>query len=52
MNKFHKRIFERNDNRELLIYGRAEHAEKHTQELDVTLPSYHTCDGILLGKNG
>ena len=39
MNKFHKRNFERNDNRELYLYGRTEHTEKHTQELDITLPS-------------
>ena len=39
MNKFHKRIFERNDNRKLFIYGRTEHTETPAQELDVTLPS-------------
>ena len=39
MKKFHKRIFKRNDNRELLIYGRTEHTETPAQELDVTPPS-------------
>ena len=39
MSKFYKRIFERNDNKELLIYSRSEHIEKNTQELDIMLTS-------------
>ena len=39
MKKFHKRIFRRNDQRNLFIYSRNEHFEKNTTELDVTKQS-------------
>ncbi len=39
MKIFHKRIFKRNDGKNLLIYGRAEHIEKNTKELDITKSS-------------
>ena len=39
MNKYYKRIFKRSDKKELLIYGRKEHTEKNTRELDIALPS-------------
>ena len=39
MNKFHKRIFKRNDNRNLFVYSRKEHTEKNGQELEITLAS-------------
>ena len=39
MNKFHKRIFKRNDNTDLFIYSRDEHTEKNGQELEITLSS-------------
>tara|TARA_B100001105_G_C22031261_1_gene289945 strand:- start:13 stop:357 length:345 start_codon:yes stop_codon:yes gene_type:complete len=39
MNKLHKRIFKRNDHRNLFIYSREEHIEKNGQELEITLPS-------------
>ena len=39
MKNFSKRIFKRNDGRDLFIYGREEHAENSTKELDITQPS-------------
>ena len=39
MKIFHKRIFKRNDNKNLLIYSRAEHLEQHTKELSITKSS-------------
>ena len=39
MKKTYKRIFVRNDSRELYLYGYNEHIEKALKELDVTLPS-------------
>ena len=39
MNKFHKRIFKRNDQRNLLVYSREKHIEKNGQELEITLES-------------
>ena len=39
MNKFHKRIFKRNDNTDLFIYSREKHTEKNGQELEITLPA-------------
>ena len=34
--KMHKRIFKRNDGRDLLLYGHKPHTEKNTVELEVT----------------
>ena len=34
--KIHKRIFKRNDGRDLLLYGHKPHTEKNTVELEVT----------------
>ena len=34
MKKYYKRIFNRNDNKNLLIFSSKEHTEKNTQELD------------------
>ena len=39
MKNFSKRIFKRNDGRDLFIYGREEHTENSTKELDITQPS-------------
>ena len=36
MNNFHKRVFKRNDNRNLILYGRKKHVENHSKELDIT----------------
>ena len=33
--KIHKRIFKRNDGRDLLLYGHKPHTEKNTVELEV-----------------
>ena len=35
----HKRIFKRNDGRDLILYGHKPHTEKNTVEMEVTLPS-------------
>ena len=34
--KMHKRVFKRNDGRDLLLYGHKPHTEKNTAELKVT----------------
>ena len=39
MNNFYKRIFKRNDDRNLYIYNREKHIEKNGQELEITPPS-------------
>ena len=39
MEIFHKRIFKRNDSKNLLIYSREEHLEQHTKELSITKSS-------------
>jgi len=39
MKKFHKRIFKRNDNKNLYIYNLEEHIEKNTKELEITQSS-------------
>ena len=42
MHQIHKRIFTRNDNKELLLYGYQEHNETPSQELDVNdIPKPH-----------
>tara|TARA_B100001250_G_scaffold408086_1_gene429885 strand:+ start:381 stop:1436 length:1056 start_codon:yes stop_codon:yes gene_type:complete len=38
-NNYHKRIFKRNDGKDLMLYGREEHLEGNTKELDVTKSS-------------
>ena len=40
MNKFYKRIFKRNDNKNLFIYSKIEHTEKSGPELESNLLSY------------
>ena len=39
MKIFHKRIFKRNDGRNLFLYSREEHTQKNTKELDITKSS-------------
>ena len=39
MKNYHKRIFKRNDGRELFLYGRNIHNEKNTEELEATKES-------------
>ena len=42
MNQIHKRIFIRNDKKELYLYGYNEHQESSSQELDITeIPKPH-----------
>ena len=42
MSQIHKRIFVRNDNKELYLYGYKEHKESPSQELEVTeIPKPH-----------
>ena len=36
MPQIHKRVFVRNDDKELLIYGYQEHKESPSQQLDVS----------------
>ena len=36
MKKFHKRIFKRNDNKNLLLFGTSKHIEKNKKELEVS----------------
>ncbi len=36
MKKFHKRIFKRNDNKNLFLFSINEHTEKNTKELEIT----------------
>ena len=39
MKIFHKRIFKRNDGKNLFLYGRERHSQKNTKELDITKSS-------------
>ena len=42
MNQIHKRIFIRNDKKELYLYGYKEHKEPPSQELEITeIPKPH-----------
>ncbi len=42
MNQIHKRIFIRNDKKELYLYGYKEHKESPSQELEITeIPKPH-----------
>jgi len=38
MKNFYKRIFKRNDQKNLIIYGREKHTEQNKKELDITPP--------------
>ena len=48
----HKRVFKRNDNKELFLYGNNQHDEPSTKELEQLLLQNHICDGILQDMNG
>ena len=39
MKNFYKRIFKRNDQKNLIIYGREKHTEQNKKELDITPPA-------------
>ena len=42
MPKIHKRIFKRNDDKELLLFGYNQHSESPSQQLDVSdIPEPH-----------
>ena len=50
MHQIHKRIFIRNDNKELLLYGYQEHKDKPSQQLnlsDIPKPEYIITNNVI-----